>query len=214
MPIASSCHLCLPYFIGSLLCAGVMAMPDSATADGFELQMQTNHLGHFLLVSLLLPVLERAASGHVAAVPVATSAWPSGNDAQHSAHGQTSNGEGGRGSLAGSVASKGSCARHDCEAPRVVLHTSVMRKHPPHKLDAKYLSKGSDLAEQETAKGGDKGGERGGCWGGDGTDARYKRYQQTKLANAVFAVTLQVRRATPACCRCVCKWEPHTAPVC
>jgi NAD(P)-dependent dehydrogenase (short-subunit alcohol dehydrogenase family) len=41
--------------------AGVMASPEGKTQDGFELQMGTNHLSHFLLTKLLLPTL-RASS--------------------------------------------------------------------------------------------------------------------------------------------------------
>lgn len=45
--------------------AGVMACPFGRTADGFETQFGTNHLGHFLLTALLHPALERASRGRV-----------------------------------------------------------------------------------------------------------------------------------------------------
>ena len=43
--------------------AGLMACPQGTTADGFELQFGTNHLGHFLLVNRLLPRLLTGSPG-------------------------------------------------------------------------------------------------------------------------------------------------------
>jgi NAD(P)-dependent dehydrogenase (short-subunit alcohol dehydrogenase family) len=48
--------------------AGVMATPHRRTADGFELQMGTNHLGHFALTGLLWPQLVAAESARVVTV--------------------------------------------------------------------------------------------------------------------------------------------------
>lgn len=48
--------------------AGVMGTPRMETADGFELQFGTNHLGHFALTAQLMPALLRAASGRVVTV--------------------------------------------------------------------------------------------------------------------------------------------------
>lgn len=46
--------------------AGVMATPFGHTADGFEMQFGTNHLGHFVLVNRLAPLLR--AGGRVVSV--------------------------------------------------------------------------------------------------------------------------------------------------
>lgn len=113
--------------------AGVMALADQATGDGYDVQMQTNHLSHFLLTRELMPLLDRAAE----------------------ASGEA----------------------------RIVNHSSVARMNPSKELEAKYLE----------ARGGDLGGDgnlldkvflRGGRW---------KRYNQTKLANAAFTAALHHR---------------------
>lgn len=109
--------------------AGVMAMEDKATKDGYDVQMQTNHLSHFLLTKELYPLLKRAAE------------------------------------LRGSA--------------RVVQHSS----------GARY---GKALQEEYY-------GKNGGNLGGNGASmffggARWVRYQQSKLANAVFTMALAVRR--------------------
>jgi len=44
--------------------AGVMALEDEATGDGYDVQMQTNHLSHFLLTRELWPLLTRAAESN------------------------------------------------------------------------------------------------------------------------------------------------------
>jgi len=48
--------------------AGVMATPLLRTEDGFELQMATNHFGHFALTGLLLPVLLQSEAPRVVSV--------------------------------------------------------------------------------------------------------------------------------------------------
>ena len=56
--------------------AGVMAIPRRLSADGFELQLATNHLGHFALTGLLLPELLRGsvAGGPARVVTVSSNA--------------------------------------------------------------------------------------------------------------------------------------------
>ena len=48
--------------------AGVMAVPLGRTAQGFEMQMGTNHLGHFALTGRLLPLLLNAGSPRVVTI--------------------------------------------------------------------------------------------------------------------------------------------------
>ncbi len=107
--------------------AGIMAVPDAATEDGYDVQMQANHLSHFLLTHEIWPLLEKA--GHL------------------------------RGEA------------------RVVQHSSGARGKPGRPLHAKYL------------------GPNGGNLGGDGFPGmgRWVRYQQSKLANLMFAYALDAQ---------------------
>merc|ERR1711963_932280 len=105
--------------------AGIMATKDEATEDGFDTQMQTNHLSHFLLTAELFPLLEKAANA---------------------------NGE-----------------------ARVVNHSSIARYSPAQPLEAKYFGK----------NGGKLGGDADACCR-PFSGGRWKRYQQTKLANVVY----------------------------
>ncbi|WP_320824080.1 SDR family NAD(P)-dependent oxidoreductase [Reinekea sp.] len=102
--------------------AGIMAAPDQPTIDGFDVQMQSNYLSHFLLTSGVFPLLEQAV-------------------------------------------------RVRGEA-RVVNHSSGARRGVP--LQARYLAK------------------HAAGFGGDGFPglAKWRRYQQSKLANLLFTYSL------------------------
>lgn len=55
--------------------AGVMATPFARTAEGFELQIGTNHLGPFALTARLLPLLDAAPAGRVVTVASLAHLW-------------------------------------------------------------------------------------------------------------------------------------------
>ena len=48
--------------------AGIMACPFGRTVDGFELQFGTNHLGHFVLVNRLMPLLSTGTPARIVMV--------------------------------------------------------------------------------------------------------------------------------------------------
>jgi NAD(P)-dependent dehydrogenase (short-subunit alcohol dehydrogenase family) len=56
--------------------AGVMGLPErTLTVDGYEAQMATNHLGHFALTGLLMPLLRQASAPHVITVTSSVTMW-------------------------------------------------------------------------------------------------------------------------------------------
>lgn len=55
--------------------AGLMALPYSKTADGFEMQLGTNHLGHFALSGLLLPRLLETEGARLVTVASTAHRW-------------------------------------------------------------------------------------------------------------------------------------------
>ena len=75
--------------------AGVMAIPEARTADGFEMQIGTNHLGHFALANLLLPhvqdrVVVVASGAHrMGSIRLDDLNWESGDYKRWPAYGQS-----------------------------------------------------------------------------------------------------------------------------
>ena len=54
--------------------AGIMALPKLEQVNGIEKQFATNHLGHFLLINLLLPLIGKSGPARVAIVSSAAHA--------------------------------------------------------------------------------------------------------------------------------------------
>jgi NAD(P)-dependent dehydrogenase (short-subunit alcohol dehydrogenase family) len=66
----------------NLLCnnAGVMAVPYAKTKDGFEMQVGTNHFGHFALTGLLLDQLRAAPAARIVNVASMAHKWTKAMD--------------------------------------------------------------------------------------------------------------------------------------
>ncbi len=64
---SAAAEVCSDYDVLDVLChnAGVMALPDRATKDGYDVQMQTNSISPFLLTKELFPLLERSREARI-----------------------------------------------------------------------------------------------------------------------------------------------------
>ena len=71
--------------------AGVMALPRRETEDGFEMQLGTNHFGHFALTGLVMPLLLAAPEARV--VTVSSGAHKGGRINFDDLHGKASYGK-------------------------------------------------------------------------------------------------------------------------
>ncbi|MFP5305026.1 MAG: oxidoreductase, partial [Gammaproteobacteria bacterium] len=60
--------------------AGVMAIPLQRTRDGFEMQIGTNHFGHFALTGLLFGLLQATAGARIVNVASLAHRWTRGLD--------------------------------------------------------------------------------------------------------------------------------------
>ncbi len=56
--------------------AGLMAMPERQTADGYEMQFGVNHLGHWTFTAGLLPNVLAADAGRIVTVTSVARHWP------------------------------------------------------------------------------------------------------------------------------------------
>ncbi|MDQ0193571.1 oxidoreductase [Paenibacillus wynnii] len=59
--------------------AGVMVPPFSLTKDGFELQFGVNHLGHYALTGLLLPLIMQSEQARVVTISSLANCWKGAN---------------------------------------------------------------------------------------------------------------------------------------
>ena len=72
--------------------AAVAWQPDERTENGLEVQMQTNHLSHVLLVNLLLPSLEERAELRIEETALSPARSPKGRNMFHRANSSISDG--------------------------------------------------------------------------------------------------------------------------
>ncbi|KAJ5820606.1 hypothetical protein N7474_006197 [Penicillium riverlandense] len=110
-----------------ILNAGTMGNPPTTTEDGFEVQLGTNHVGHFLLTKLLLPTLQQTvdrekATGLDPDVRVITLASLAHTIAPSSLEGMTST----PGLLASSTWTRYGASK----AANILFASELARRHP------------------------------------------------------------------------------------
>lgn len=108
--------------------AGIMMFPDKATKDGYDLQIQTNHLSHFLLTKELFPLLNRKAEAVGEARVVnhsSIAAWMGNAALEEQYFGKNGGNLGGDGSQAFSI-NNPSCKRYQQSKLANMVFTTVL----------------------------------------------------------------------------------------
>ncbi|TID13420.1 retinol dehydrogenase 12 [Venturia nashicola] len=124
--------------------AGIMATPPGLTKNGYELQFGTNHMGHALLTTLLIPILQKTAKEHGEARIVNLSStahnWPpSGGLRLHECKTEMRDSSNmaryGQSKLANILFTKG-LAKHYPDIKSVAVHPGVVNTTPLQNFNA------------------------------------------------------------------------------
>jgi NAD(P)-dependent dehydrogenase (short-subunit alcohol dehydrogenase family) len=144
--------------------AGVMVCPFGRTADGFETQFGTNHLGHFLLTALLMPairsgdtprVVNLSSGGHsISDVDLDDPNYESTEYDAWAAYG--------RSKTANALFTKELARRHGDELLTFAVHPGVVMTELGRHMDDQLMAQMMERLQQRSAAGGESDAQGGG----------------------------------------------------
>ena len=144
--------------------AGVMVCPFGRTADGFETQFGTNHLGHFLLTALLMPaigngetprVVNLSSGGHsISDVDLDDPNYESTDYDAWAAYG--------RSKTANALFTKELARRHGDELLTFAVHPGVVMTELGRHMDDALMAQMMERLQQRSAADGESDAQGGG----------------------------------------------------